>query len=297
MALEWLRRVFIPQTRSGPRLLIMDGHGSHTTDDFMFLCFQHQIYLLFLPPHTSHVLQPLDLSVFSPLKPAYRKWASQLFHQSSTAPFGKLGFLICLQKACIESFTAHNIKSGWRVTGLWPVNVRKPLSSSRVLAIKTNPSNPSPKPSSNPPTSPHTTTRRLEPQIYVPRNGSEVQSILRAKQGRFTPSTRLTARKIGKGMDTLVFNLVNQEEKCKALEDQLQKLEPKRRRAVRAHPNEKFVQIEQIIRVKEQAAKNAEKKKKKKKEKNYISKQPTEQEMEHETNLYVFEEMCLEWQL
>ena len=181
----------------------------------MFLCFQHQIYLLFLPPHISHVLEPLDLSVFSPLKTAYRKWAFQLFHQSSTAPFGKLGFLICLQKARIESFTAHNIKSGWRGTGLWPVNVRKPLSSSPVLAIETNPPNRSLKPSSsNPPTSPHTTTRRLEPQIYMPSNASEVQSILRAKQGRFAPSTRLTARKIGKGMDTLVFKLFNQQEKC-----------------------------------------------------------------------------------
>ena len=66
-------------------------------------------------------------------------------------------------------------------------------------------------------------------------------------------------------MDTLVFKLVNQQETCKALEDQLQKLEPKRRRAVRADPNEKFVQIEQIMKVKEQAAKHAGKRNNKRK--------------------------------
>src|SRR4029434_5234741 len=69
VALEWLQRVFIPLTRpqdpTQARLLILDGHDSHTTDDFMWNCFNNNIYLVFLPAHTSHVLQPLDLSVFS----------------------------------------------------------------------------------------------------------------------------------------------------------------------------------------------------------------------------------------
>ncbi|KAH9226091.1 hypothetical protein K456DRAFT_1154499 [Colletotrichum gloeosporioides 23] len=63
-AVEWLQRVFLPQTRpSQPdqaRLLILDGHGSHTTMDFMWECYTNSVHLLFLPPHTSHVLQPLD---------------------------------------------------------------------------------------------------------------------------------------------------------------------------------------------------------------------------------------------
>ncbi|OHX00917.1 transposase [Colletotrichum incanum] len=39
----------------------------------MWQCYTHNAYLLFLPPHTSHVLQPLDQSIFSPVKLAYRK--------------------------------------------------------------------------------------------------------------------------------------------------------------------------------------------------------------------------------
>ena len=73
IALEWLKQVFIPQTapqKTSPRLLIMDGHGSHQTDDFMYECFKNGIYLLFLPSHASHVLQPLDVSCFSPVKAA-----------------------------------------------------------------------------------------------------------------------------------------------------------------------------------------------------------------------------------
>lgn len=75
-AVEWLEKVFIPGSQPAtpePRLLIVDGHGSHVTTDFMWLCFRHNIRLLFLPPHTSHVLQPLDLAVFSSLKAATGK--------------------------------------------------------------------------------------------------------------------------------------------------------------------------------------------------------------------------------
>ena len=60
VALEWLQRVFIPLTRpqdpTQARLLILDGHDSYTTDDFMWNCFNNNIYLVFLPAHTSHVL-------------------------------------------------------------------------------------------------------------------------------------------------------------------------------------------------------------------------------------------------
>jgi 4-hydroxybenzoate polyprenyltransferase len=59
-ALKWLKTVFIPQTAphdiKEPRLLILDGHRSHEADEFMWECFQNNIHLLFLPPHTSHVL-------------------------------------------------------------------------------------------------------------------------------------------------------------------------------------------------------------------------------------------------
>ncbi len=69
LALQWLELVFFPQTApsdpSKARLLILDGHGSHTTAEFMTMCYLHNVYLLFLPAHTPHVLQPLDLGCFS----------------------------------------------------------------------------------------------------------------------------------------------------------------------------------------------------------------------------------------
>jgi len=48
----------------------MDGHSSYITANVIAHCMEHAIDLLILLPHTSHVLQPLDISVFSPLKRA-----------------------------------------------------------------------------------------------------------------------------------------------------------------------------------------------------------------------------------
>ena len=75
IGLRWLQKVFIPATNgctSGRyRLLILDGHGSHLTPQFDEICSQNDIVPICMPPHSSHLLQPLDVGCFSPLKRAY----------------------------------------------------------------------------------------------------------------------------------------------------------------------------------------------------------------------------------
>ena len=135
-ALEWLEKVFIPQTAPGDdsaRLLILDGYRSHETTEFMFKCLEFNIYLLFLPPYSSHVLQLLDLSIFSPLKAAYRKELNLLGSLIDSVPIGKRNFLLCYYKAREAGITAENILAGWKATGLWPLNMSKPLMSRLLL--------------------------------------------------------------------------------------------------------------------------------------------------------------------
>jgi 4-hydroxybenzoate polyprenyltransferase len=84
----------------------------------MWEYFSNKIYLVFLPAHTSHVLQPLDLSIFSPLKHTYRKLLNQLNSWYGSTVVGKQLILKCLIKARKEALTAYNIKAGWRAAGL-----------------------------------------------------------------------------------------------------------------------------------------------------------------------------------
>lgn len=51
-----------------PVLLILDNHESHLSIAGLDYCKKEGIFVLSLPPHCSHKLQPLDRSVFGPFK-------------------------------------------------------------------------------------------------------------------------------------------------------------------------------------------------------------------------------------
>ena len=77
LGLNWLKKCFEPATAKYPhgeyRLLIVDGHASNISTEFIKFCNEKKIILLCLPPHTTHILEPLDVSVFGPLSREYRK--------------------------------------------------------------------------------------------------------------------------------------------------------------------------------------------------------------------------------
>jgi len=58
-------------------------------------CFTNKVRLVFLPPHSSHVLQPLDLGTFSNIKSCYWKRIAELSYLDDAAPVKKRKFLEC----------------------------------------------------------------------------------------------------------------------------------------------------------------------------------------------------------
>ena len=137
---KWLEDIFIPLTACDPpepRLLVLDGHGSHETDEFMFRCYEEDIYLTYLPAHSSHVLQPLDLSVFGPMKTLYQHQLALLGHideDIESTPHNKQRFLSCYKAARETALQPRTVRSGWVATGLWPVNIAKPLMSPLLVS-------------------------------------------------------------------------------------------------------------------------------------------------------------------
>lgn len=238
--------MFIPQTQPrdhSARLLIIDGHGSHETTEFLWRCLEHNIYVLFLPAHTSHVLQPLDLTIFSPLKRAYRKELQNLSSLLDSTPIGKRNFLVCYQKARQESFTPSNIKAGWRTTGLWPASMAKPLMSPLLLE-NSNKSTALPSQTSEimpilPPEVPDTLTK-----VSTPKGRKDIHLQLRTLASGShdqLPEQRLLFRKIVKGYDEKDYELGKAKMRIRELEERLEQLKPKKRRKVPTSPNSKFV--------------------------------------------------------
>ena len=115
---------------SGYRRLLLDGHGSHTPIDFMWLCKVNKIHLLYLPAHASHLLQPLNLAPFSVLKTRYRNDIRALSALDDAAPIKKERFVISYNKAREEALSERVIRAGWRPTGLCPFNPSLVLLSS-----------------------------------------------------------------------------------------------------------------------------------------------------------------------
>jgi hypothetical protein len=91
-------------------LLIADGHGSHTTDEFMIGCVLNNAHLLFLTVHTSHVTQPLDLGCFSSLAAAYRRSVGNFVALTDETKLGKAKFLEFYAEAHELAFCKPNIR-------------------------------------------------------------------------------------------------------------------------------------------------------------------------------------------
>ena len=83
LALAWLEHFDTytkRQTVGGYRLLIIDGHESHCSVDFQDLCKEKNIVLLCMPTHSSHLLQPLNVACFSPLKRKYERCVQSAYN-------------------------------------------------------------------------------------------------------------------------------------------------------------------------------------------------------------------------
>ena len=82
IGLAWLKDVFDKYIKDRIigryRLLILDGHGSHVTPEFDQYYLDQRIIVLYIPPHSSHLLQPLDVGCFSALKRSYGRSVERL---------------------------------------------------------------------------------------------------------------------------------------------------------------------------------------------------------------------------
>jgi hypothetical protein len=142
---EWLRRVFEPATRDkangGYRIIICDGHDSHINGEFVAHCYDNKIELLLLPPHTSHLLQPLDVDLFGPLKTAMSNRIYR-FVGTGIRRIQKVEWTHYYIKTREVAFISLNIQSGWHGAGLFPRDPTKVFHHLPSIATPTSPSLP-----------------------------------------------------------------------------------------------------------------------------------------------------------
>lgn len=80
-----------------------------------------------MPAHSSHLLQPLGVGYFAPLKKAYGKQVEELM-RSYVDHITKLEFLPALKAAFEVAFTKQNIVGGFQGAGLVPLDQEAVIS-------------------------------------------------------------------------------------------------------------------------------------------------------------------------
>ena len=131
IGLEWLQHFeehTSSRTKGRYRLLVLDGHSSHHTTQFEEFCRDHSIITLCMLAHSSHILQPLDVGCFSPLKTAYSRQVEGLM-RLGVNHISKEEFLTAYLEAHKATFTTSNIQAGFAATRLVPYELERVLSN------------------------------------------------------------------------------------------------------------------------------------------------------------------------
>ena len=113
-----------------PLLLLMDGHSSHYQPNMIRNAANEKVIIFCLPPHTTHLTQPLDKGCFGPLKMHWRQecWSYITTHPDRIITRFQLSSLF--GKAWMKGMSMQNVVAGFYTTGVYPFN-RSALISSK----------------------------------------------------------------------------------------------------------------------------------------------------------------------
>ncbi|XP_050308307.1 uncharacterized protein LOC126744792 [Anthonomus grandis grandis] len=118
----WLRHFvkFVKTNRDEPVLLILDNHSSHATLESYNYCKENFITILSLPTHLSHLMQPLDVTFYGPLKKSYYKECDNYTKSNNLTQITPYDVASLFNKAYSKVASLEKGISGFRCTGIFP---------------------------------------------------------------------------------------------------------------------------------------------------------------------------------
>ena len=106
-----------------PHLLLLDGHGSHVYNvAFLDLMASSNVQVMCFPSHTTHVLQPADVSLFKSLKANWTSEGLAFNREYGGRKPGRANFFRIFTPSWKNAATVANAQSGFRSTGLFPLD-------------------------------------------------------------------------------------------------------------------------------------------------------------------------------
>ena len=172
--------------------------------------------------------QPLDLGCFSSLKAAYRRFVGEYGAHTDATKLEKAKFLEFYAEARKIGLREQCIRSGWKATGLYPKNIKKPLGSCWVVVRK--------QPSTPPPST---------ADVRTPKRGSDIVKLFSGKS--FSPATRRCVRLTTKAFDRSSMEITIKNHDIASLRELVDQANPPKRRKVAINLNERFASLAQVL--------------------------------------------------
>ena len=121
---EWLK-FFINRVGCTPErkaLLILDGHITHVKSiAAVELARSNGVVMIRLPPHCTHRMQPMDVTVMGPLQTGFAKKCAEWMRSHPGDQITIYYVAELFGKSYEEVTKTNNLSSGFEKCGLWPV--------------------------------------------------------------------------------------------------------------------------------------------------------------------------------
>ena len=123
--LRWFQKLFVVHARptaEHPVLLLVDGHSSHCSVEVIEAARENHVVLMALPPHTTHLCQPLDVAVYKSFKTHLSRLVKlgQSLRGNLWIPKSNIARIVT--QPFEESMSMSNIKAGFAKCGIHPFN-------------------------------------------------------------------------------------------------------------------------------------------------------------------------------
>lgn len=124
---EWFKNHFLVHAPTvKPLVLLLDGHSSHYQPDFQAAVAQG-VTVFCLPPHSTHLLQPLDNGAFGSLKSHWSQACHEYMSRNPGKVVNRYNFSSIISVAWLKSMSMRNVISSFKVVCVYPLDHTKAL--------------------------------------------------------------------------------------------------------------------------------------------------------------------------
>ena len=124
---DWFHKIIIPWARKlkGKKVVIGDNVSSHFSQEVLSKCQEMNIAFVCLPPNSTHILQPLDVAFFRPLKSHWlallEKWKIKEHYNVASLPKNEFPAMLKQLREKMAPNARQNIESGFEASGIYPL--------------------------------------------------------------------------------------------------------------------------------------------------------------------------------